>query len=61
LVFYLASTAFDGEREKFMRLLIMLITTAAAGTLVLMLGPYPVAGFCMGTLASRAYVRRNRR
>ncbi|MFF3228851.1 hypothetical protein ACFYV7_39080 [Nocardia suismassiliense] len=62
LAFYLTTTAFDGGREKFVRLLILLIiSTAAVSVLVLLLGPYPTAGLGIGTLASRTYARRAQR
>ena len=59
LIFRLTTAAFDDEREKFVRLLILLITiTAATGGLVLLLGPYPTAGLGISSLASRTYLRR---
>lgn len=61
LVFCLVSVALDGRREKFFRLLTLILVAAlAVGGLVLLLGPYPVAGLGASSLASRAYLRRTR-
>lgn len=62
LALQLVTTVFDGEREKFVRLIILLIIiTAAIGGLVLLLGPYTIAGLGISTLASRTCARRTRR
>jgi hypothetical protein len=62
LVFRLTATAFDGDREKFVRLLILLLfVTLALGGLVLLLGPYPTAGLGLGTLAGRTWAKRSQR
>ncbi|GAB3901236.1 hypothetical protein GCM10029964_089740 [Kibdelosporangium lantanae] len=58
LVRKLVATAFDGDREKFVRLLILLLFAAAAIVgLILLLGPYPTVGLGLGTAANRTWAR----
>jgi hypothetical protein len=56
------TSVFDGRREKFVRLIILLIIIIAAiSGLIVLLGPYTVAGLWISTLANRTSPRRSRR